>query len=126
MAVRNNIVSSRAEVETYDALIKLILIGNSSVGKTCLILRYVENTYQKNFLPTIGKSQYILRLSALVWYKREALLHAGVDFKTKNVKYENGRYKIQIWWVFNYINLKVIIYHYIGIVYAKIQWLVQL
>lgn len=55
MAVRNNIVSSRAEVETYDALIKLILIGNSSVGKTCLILRYVENTYQKNFLPTIGK-----------------------------------------------------------------------
>ncbi|XP_065885938.1 ras-related protein Rab-13-like [Dysidea avara] len=63
-----------AEVETYDALIKLILIGNSSVGKTCLILRYVENTYQKNFLPTIG-----------------------VDFKTKNVKYQNGRYKIQIW-----------------------------
>jgi len=45
-----------AEVETYDALIKLILIGNSSVGKTCLILRYVENTYQKNFLPTIGEA----------------------------------------------------------------------
>jgi len=50
-----------AEVETYDALIKLILIGNSSVGKTCLILRYVENTYQKNFLPTIGEW-------VLAWY----------------------------------------------------------
>ena len=55
MAVRNNVVSSHVEVETYDALIKLILIGNTSVGKTCLILRYVEHTYQKNFLPTIGK-----------------------------------------------------------------------
>jgi len=62
MAVRSALVSSRNEVETYDALIKLILIGNSSVGKTCLILRYVENTYQKNFLPTIGKPPGILRL----------------------------------------------------------------
>lgn len=59
MAVRSTIVT---EVETYDALIKLILIGNSSVGKTCLILRYVEDTYQKNFLPTIGKLSYILCL----------------------------------------------------------------
>lgn len=58
MAVRDATVSTRAEVETYDALIKLILIGNSSVGKTCLILRYVENTYQKNFLPTIGEPLY--------------------------------------------------------------------
>lgn len=89
MAVRNTIVSSRAEVETYDALIKLILIGNSNVGKTCLILRYVENCYQKNFLPTIGTRR--VYLNALTFS------YAGVDFKTKNVKYENGRYKIQIW-----------------------------
>jgi len=28
----------------------------------------------------------------------------GVDFKTKNVKYQNGRYKIQIWWEKAFIN----------------------
>ena len=38
----------------YDYLFKLLLIGNSSVGKSSLLFRFVENTWDDNFVPTIG------------------------------------------------------------------------
>ena len=38
----------------YDYLFKLLLIGNSSVGKSSLLLRFVDNTWDDNFVPTIG------------------------------------------------------------------------
>ena len=34
--------------------LKLLLIGNSSVGKSSLLLRFVDNTWDDNFVPTIG------------------------------------------------------------------------
>ena len=40
--------------QEYDYLFRLLLIGNSSVGKTSLILRFVKNTWHDYFLPTIG------------------------------------------------------------------------
>lgn len=33
---------------------RLLIIGNSSVGKTCLLRRFSEGTYQDSFIPTIG------------------------------------------------------------------------
>ena len=33
---------------------KLIIIGDSSVGKTNLVLRFTENTFTVNIPPTIG------------------------------------------------------------------------
>ena len=35
-------------------LAKLTLVGNESVGKTSIVHRYVENTFKKDYKPTIG------------------------------------------------------------------------
>ena len=40
--------------QDYDYLFKLLLIGNSSVGKSSLILRFTDNIFNERFLPTIG------------------------------------------------------------------------
>ena len=54
---------------------KILLLGDSSVGKTCILTRYSENTFQEDHLATIG-----------------------LDFKQKNVNLENGKsVKVQIW-----------------------------
>ena len=49
----------------YEA--KIITLGDSMVGKTSLILRYLENTFSSNYLSTIG-----------------------FDIKKKFIKFENG------------------------------------
>lgn len=38
----------------YDHLLKLIIIGDSSVGKTCLLLRFSEDSFPVSHMPTIG------------------------------------------------------------------------
>lgn len=44
--------SSRREISTK--LLKLLLLGNSTVGKTSLMLRFCEDAFTLNFSPTIG------------------------------------------------------------------------
>jgi len=44
---------SRAR-QDYDYLIKLLLIGDSGVGKSCLLLRFSEDTFTSSFITTIG------------------------------------------------------------------------
>lgn len=38
----------------YDHLIKLIIIGDSSVGKSCILLRFSEDHFPTSHMPTIG------------------------------------------------------------------------
>lgn len=38
----------------FDFLFKLLLIGDSGVGKTCIIYRFVENKFDSSFITTIG------------------------------------------------------------------------
>ena len=39
----------------YDHLIKLIIIGDSSVGKSCILPRFSEDHFPTSHMPTIGK-----------------------------------------------------------------------
>ncbi|KAK2547929.1 Ras-related protein Rab-8A [Acropora cervicornis] len=58
----------------YDYLFRLLLVGNSGVGKTCILIRFVENTYSESYLNTIG-----------------------IDFKIRTVILDGKRIKFQIW-----------------------------
>lgn len=60
--------------QEYDYLFKLLLIGNSSVGKSCILLRFSDNIFNDNFLPTIG-----------------------VDFKIRTFDLQSKTIKMQIW-----------------------------
>ena len=41
--------------KTYDYVFKLLVIGSSGVGKTCMLVRYVEDAFNKTFISTIGE-----------------------------------------------------------------------
>ena len=45
-------ISSMAK--TYDYLFKLLLIGDSGVGKTCVLFRFSEDAFNSTFISTIG------------------------------------------------------------------------
>ncbi|KAH3744760.1 Rab GTPase [Pelomyxa schiedti] len=54
--------------------IKMLIIGETGVGKSCLLMQFVDNTFTTNFMSTIG-----------------------IDFKIKNVVLEGRKVKLQIW-----------------------------
>ena len=38
----------------YDYLFKILLVGDTTVGKSSLLIRFIENTYQEEMTSTIG------------------------------------------------------------------------
>ena len=38
----------------YDHLFKLVLIGDTGVGKSCLLLRFADDAFTESFISTIG------------------------------------------------------------------------
>ena len=40
--------------QEYDYIFKLLVIGNSNVGKSSILIRFVDNVWDNNFVPTIG------------------------------------------------------------------------
>ena len=58
-----------------ETLYKVLVIGDTSVGKTSFIMRYADNIFQESYIATIG-----------------------MDYKLKNINLENGKLvKLQIW-----------------------------
>uniref|UniRef100_A0A673CLC0 small monomeric GTPase n=1 Tax=Sphaeramia orbicularis TaxID=375764 RepID=A0A673CLC0_9TELE len=60
--------------KTYDLLFKLLLIGDSGVGKTCVLFRFSDDAFNTTFISTIG-----------------------IDFKIKTVELQGKKIKLQIW-----------------------------
>ena len=54
--------------------IKLLIIGDSAVGKTSMLLKYTDNFFPESHLATIG-----------------------VEFKTKEVEYNGYKIELQVW-----------------------------
>merc|ERR1711939_425450 len=46
--------TSRPADQEYDYLFKMLLIGDSGVGKSDILWRYADDTYTDRFIPTIG------------------------------------------------------------------------
>lgn len=81
------ITSSMAK--TYDYLFKLLLIGDSGVGKTCVLFRFSEDAFNSTFISTIGTFWWsALYFSVCLcygclmgsWYLLPQMLKAGVSF----------------------------------------------
>ena len=58
----------------YDFLFKLLLIGDSGVGTSCLLLRFADDTYTESYISTIG-----------------------VDFKIRTIQLDGKTIKLQVW-----------------------------
>ncbi|KAF0032315.1 hypothetical protein F2P81_014605 [Scophthalmus maximus] len=60
--------------QNFDYMFKLLIIGNSSVGKTSFLFRYADDAFTSAFVSTVG-----------------------IDFKVKTVFRNDKRIKLQIW-----------------------------
>lgn len=58
----------------YDCLYKVVMLGDSSVGKSSMLCRYVDKDFNENHISTIG-----------------------VDFKITTVKIDDKIVKLQLW-----------------------------
>jgi len=56
------------------SVIRLLLLGDSAVGKSSLLLRFCEGRFENNFVITIG-----------------------VDFKTKTMNVDGKSHRVQVW-----------------------------
>ena len=62
------------KINNFSVFFKILLIGDLGVGKSCVILRYVEGDFPENIMSSIG-----------------------VDFKTKQIELDDHSIKMQIW-----------------------------
>ena len=58
----------------YDVLVKIVIVGESGVGKTCLLQRFESEDFSVNHVPTIA-----------------------IDFKMKVIQILDKKVKMQIW-----------------------------
>ena len=60
---------------TSESVYKVLLLGDSKVGKTCFLMRYTDNTFQEMHMSTIG-----------------------LDYRLKSMTLKSGKnVKVQIW-----------------------------
>ena len=52
--IRSSEYSTLENVPDYDYIFKIVIIGDSEVGKSSLMLRFADNQFTGNSIPTIG------------------------------------------------------------------------
>jgi Ras-related protein Rab-1A len=63
-----------SQKKDYDYLFKIVIIGDSGVGKSCLLLRFADDSFTDTYISTIG-----------------------VDFRFRSVNIDGKIVKLQIW-----------------------------
>lgn len=63
-----------SEAKSYDALLKVLLVGDSGAGKSALVKRFTTDSFSNNYCSTIG-----------------------VDFACKTLQFGNQIVKLQVW-----------------------------
>lgn len=58
----------------YDVLFRLLMLGDSGVGKTCMLRRFTESEFDPSHISTIG-----------------------IDFKMKTLEIDGVKVRVQIW-----------------------------
>ena len=59
--------------EHFDYMLKVLVIGNSAVGKTSMLIRYTEKNFQESYVSTVG-----------------------IDFKVKTLHRNGKKIKLQV------------------------------
>ncbi|KAK6764745.1 hypothetical protein RB195_024902 [Necator americanus] len=59
---------------SYNHLFKIVVVGDHNCGKSCMLLRFAENTFRMDHLSTIG-----------------------VDFKLKTIKLGRDKIRLELW-----------------------------
>ena len=63
------------EIESdFDYTIKLLVVGDSTVGKTNFIRMFIENVFSQNYMTT-----------------------SGIDLKTSSIEIKNKKIRVQLW-----------------------------
>uniref|UniRef100_H3GC27 Uncharacterized protein n=1 Tax=Phytophthora ramorum TaxID=164328 RepID=H3GC27_PHYRM len=75
----------------YDHLFKLVLIGDSGVGKSCLLLRFAGGRLLDRL------TEYVADASQDDAFTESYITTIGVDFRFRTVKIDNKTVKLQIW-----------------------------
>ena len=65
--------------------LKVVLIGESGVGKTCIINRYLNNSFEEEGMSTTGAS-YASKTMTFPVYKKQLNLKFGTQLVKKNLK----------------------------------------
>ena len=71
-------------IKDYDYLFKIVLIGSSSVGKSSLLRRYSDDSFQESYLATIGvdfrfKYQILFILDRFLWVQIQLNYKYGIQ-----------------------------------------------
>ena len=72
--IRNKLKKNTNNAEKADYLYKILILGDQLVGKTCFLLRYIDDVYNYSHIATIG-----------------------VDYKIKLVEYKSKKIKLNVW-----------------------------
>lgn len=71
---KSGVSSKKAKSKEYDHFVKVVLVGKAAVGKSSIMLRYSDNTFNEFYVNTIG-----------------------VDFRFKTMEVKGRKVKVQVW-----------------------------
>lgn len=92
----------------FAATYKVLVLGDSNVGKTCIVHRFCDERYYDTYISTIGMllelSEWTLDIDFVRRLNHSFFLHfilffwkKGIDFKQKLINLDGVPIKLQIW-----------------------------